>query len=113
MAVDDRRADIYGSWYREIQQIRRIVREDAAVDIVMVDSDARDIAVFAGAALAPRDCRYFAGWDAYVRRKRADFLLDSRAANAIAGQPPGVAAATVVIDSRRDPPIRMMARGGR
>jgi len=95
---DDRRAFVYGEWYREVQRIRASVPENASVDIVMADADARDVAVFAGAALAPRDCRFFAGWDAFRRRERALFLHDARAVNAPSAAPPPAANVVLVVE---------------
>jgi hypothetical protein len=68
----------------------------ATVDIVMLGPGARESAVFLGAELAPRDVRFFDGWEAWRARRRAVFMNDPRAANAAPGPPPGPA--TVVLE---------------
>jgi hypothetical protein len=96
-----------GSWYVTIAEVRRRVPASGSVDFVMLTPEGRDVAVFAGAALAPRDCRFFSGWDDWRARRRATFFQDERAANAPPGPPPGAASCVVLVDGRLDPPLRI------
>jgi hypothetical protein len=106
--IEERRLKQYGSWYASAQQLRGTTPADATIDFVMVTPAARDIAVLAGSELQPRDVRFFEGWDAWKRRKRADFLLDERAANAAPGPLPGPARFIVAVDPSSDPPLRIV-----
>ena len=88
-----------------------IAREVAAadsIDLVMTSDSERDLAVFTGALLAPREIRYFAGMEAWRLRQRAIFFHDSSSANAPNVVPPGRAAVTVVLDQRREPPYTIL-----
>jgi hypothetical protein len=69
----------------------------ATVDIVMLSPRARESAVFLGAELAPRDVRFFDGWEAWRARRRAAFMNDPRAVNAAPGPPPGRPALVIEI----------------
>lgn len=102
-----RRRIAFGPWHGVVEEVRRRVAESGSVDFVLLTPEGRDVAVFAGAALAPRDCRYFDGWDDWRARRRAIFFHDARAANAPAGPPPGAASLVVVVDGRLDPPLRI------
>lgn len=102
-----RRRVVLGSWHAVVEEVRGRVPESGAIDFVMVTPEGRDVAVFAGAALAPRDCRYFDGWDDWRARRRAVFFHDDRAANAAPGPAPGEADLVVVVDGRIDPPLRI------
>lgn len=84
--------------------IAREVSAANSIDLVMTSGDERDLAVFTGALLAPREVRYFAGMEAWRLRQRAIFFHDSSSANAPTTEPPPRAAVTVVLDQRREPP---------
>ncbi|HYC60009.1 MAG TPA: hypothetical protein VEK79_10650 [Thermoanaerobaculia bacterium] len=88
--------------------IAREVAGAHSVDLVMTSASERDLAVFTGALLAPREIRYFAGMDAWRLRQRAIFFHDSSSANAPNPLPPGRAAVTVVLDQRREPPYSIL-----
>lgn len=105
--ADARRAALLGDWYSSVQGLRRTVPENAAVDIVMLTPAARDIAVLAGTALFPRDCRFFDGWDAWQRRSPAIFIHDARAVNAPAGAKPPRGDVLLTADPQRRPPLRL------
>lgn len=107
-SADERRRIVLGSWYAVVDEVRRRVPEGGSVDIVMPSPDARDVAVFAGAGLAPRDCRFFSGWDDWRARRRATFVHDARGANAPAGPAPGPASCVIVAEPRLDPPLRIV-----
>jgi hypothetical protein len=100
-----RRATIFGWQSKIADEVAARTGPDDPVDLVMADPGARDLAVFAGAFLAPRPVRFFDGIEAWRRRERAMFLHDDRAANAPDRHPPGPAALTMVIDTHRDPPF--------
>jgi hypothetical protein len=106
---DERRATLFGDWYRDVLTLRRSIPPHEAVDFVMTKPPARDIAVLAGAELGPRDVRFFDGWDAWRARKRADFLHDARAANAIPAPPPSVARYVVAVDPDARPRLKLVA----
>jgi hypothetical protein len=91
--------------------IARDVAAADSVDIVMTSDNERDLAVFTGAFLAPREIRYFAGMDAWRLRQRAIFFHDDSSANAPNAVPPGRAAVTVVLDQRREPPYSILGAG--
>lgn len=84
--------------------IAREVASAKSVDLVMTSGDERDLAVFTGALLAPREIRYFSGMEAWRLRQRAIFFHDSTSANAPNIAPPPRADVTVVLDQRREPP---------
>lgn len=84
--------------------IAREVAGAKSVDLVMTSNHERDLAVFTGALLAPREIRYFSGMDAWRLRQRAIFFHDDTSANAPNQVPPPRADVTVVLDQRRDPP---------
>ena len=84
--------------------IAREVQGARSIDFVMTSDNERDLAVFTGALLAPREIRYFSGMDAWRRRERAIFFRDNTSANAPNPAPPSRADVTVVLDQRREPP---------
>jgi len=98
-SVADRKRIAYGAWVPVAEEIRARVPPGGSVDVVMLTPHARETAVFAGAELAPRDVRFFDGWEAWRARRRATFFHDARAANAPAGPVPGAASLVVTIDS--------------
>jgi hypothetical protein len=106
-SAEARRRVSCGPWYETIVEVRRRVPASGSVDFVMLTPEGRDVVVFAGAALAPRDCRFFSGWDDWRARRRATFFHDERAANAAPGPPPGAASCVVLVDGRLDPPLRI------
>jgi hypothetical protein len=103
---DVRRSAMWGTWYGVARQIAR-TPESTTVDIVMATPDARDVAVFAGASLAPRTCHYFQGWESWRRRDPAVFFHDRDAANDLASS---VTRGDVVLfaDPRLEPPLRIV-----
>jgi len=106
-SAEARRRITLGSWYVTIAEVRHLVPASGSVDFVMLTPEGRDVAVFAGAALAPRDCRFFSGWEDWRARRRATFFHDERAANAPQGPPPGAASCVVLVDGHLDPPLRI------
>jgi hypothetical protein len=98
LTMEERRSTLFGPWYGNVQKLKQTIPPSAAVDFVMVRSEARDLAVLSGALLQPRDCRYFQGWDGWRRRQRVEFLLDARAANAPPGPPPAAASFVILVD---------------
>lgn len=103
----ERQRAVYGPAYGMAEEIRRRAGDSDAVDFVMLTPEARDLAVFTGALVAPRPVRFFLGEDAWRRRERATFFHDARAANAPPGAPPGRAAVVVLVDPRATPPMRV------
>lgn len=83
-----------------LEEVRGRVPSDGSVDIVMLSGDASQSAVFAGVALAPRDVRFFSGWDDWRARRRAIFFRDARAANAAEGPPPAAATIVLTVDGQ-------------
>lgn len=106
LTFESRRARWFGKWYPAVAQLRNDIPETATVDFVLLRPEARDIAVLGAAELQPRDVRLFDGWDAWRKRERAILLHDDRAANAVAGAPPGVAQYVVIVDPQIEPPLR-------
>lgn len=105
LSMAQRRAELFGNWYADAMQLQAALPRNASIDFVMLTPAARDVAVLAGAALQPRDCRFFDGWDAWRARRRYAFLRDARAANAAPGPPPGPADAVVVVDAAAEHPL--------
>jgi len=105
LPMEQRRAELFGNWYADALRLQREVPSTKSIDFVMLTPAARDVAVLAGATLQPRDCRYFDGWDAWRARRRAEFLHDARAANAVPGPPPGPADVVVVVDAAAEHPL--------
>ena len=105
LPMERRRVELFGNWYADAVRLQREVSPTKSIDFVMLTPAARDVAVLAGAALQPRDCRYFDGWDAWRARRHAEFLHDARAANAVAGPPPAPADVVVVVDAAEEHPL--------
>ena len=105
LPMKQRRVELFGNWYADAVRLQREVSPTKSIDFVMLTPAACDVAVLAGAVLQPRDCRYFDGWDAWRARRRAEFLHDARAANAVPGPPPGPAAVVVVVDAAAEHPL--------
>ncbi|HEV2721561.1 MAG TPA: hypothetical protein VG323_16180 [Thermoanaerobaculia bacterium] len=99
LPMEQRRAELFGGWYADAMTLRRETPPTASIDFVMLTPAARDAAILAGAALQPRDCRYFDGWEAWRVRRRAEFVHDARAVNAAPGPPPGPADVVVAVDA--------------
>lgn len=108
LTMEERRRTLFGTWHDEAMALRADIPQSASVDLVMLRPEARDIAVLAGALLYPRDVRYFDGWDAWRKRRRAQFFHDARAANAAPAPPPRKAAVTVVVDPGASPAFRVV-----
>jgi len=105
LPMEQRRVELFGNWYADAVRLQGEVSPTKSIDFVMLTPAARDVAVLAGATLQPRDCRYFDGWDAWRARRRAEFLHDARAANAVPGPPPGPADVVVVVDAAAEHPL--------
>jgi len=108
MPRDQRRAVLFGSWDASARRLAASIPADAAVDMVMVVPESRDLAVLGGAILQPRDCRFFDGWDGWRARRRAEFFHDARAANAPNAVPPPAARYVVAVDPREATPFRLV-----
>lgn len=105
---EERRASLFAPWYAEVVDLRNDVPRHASIDLVMISPRTRDVAVLAGPLLQPRDVRYFDGFADWQARRRAVFLHDDKAANAIPGPPPGPADVTVVVDVDSTPMFRVV-----
>lgn len=103
--MEERRAELFGGWYADAMRLRAETPPNASIDFVMLTPAARDAAILAGAALQPRDCRYFDGWEAWRARRRAEFVHDARAVNAPPGPPPGPADVVVAVDAAAEHPL--------
>jgi hypothetical protein len=79
---------VYGEWFGVAQQLEASLPANEPVDIIMTAPNAWGVAVFTGAALAPRPCRFFLGEDNWRGRVRAPFVHDPRGVNAPPGPPP-------------------------
>lgn len=100
----ERRVMVLG-WPERIGSELQKLDSNEPVDFVMLDPDARDLAVFTAARIAPRPVRLFEGRAAWEQRTPALLFRDDRAANAVPAPPTSKAATIVFIDSRRQPPM--------
>jgi len=106
--MEDRRRMLFGPWYAEVLDIGNRVPVSGTVDLVMQTPAARDIAVLAGPLFQPRDVRYYDGMQDFHARRRARFLHDEHASNAIPGPPPPEASITVLVDPSARPHFQVM-----
>jgi len=75
--VDARREEVWGRWYADV----RAIPPNASVDVVMANPQARDNAVFAATALAPRVVFIYDSMDARQRLQPAKLYVDPVAVN--------------------------------
>jgi hypothetical protein len=109
LAMEQRKASLFGAWYVEARALRDSLPPGATVDFVMTDGAAGDIAVLAAAELQPHDVRFFEGWDAWRARERAIFLRDEKAANAPNLTPPALSDVVVAVSGSSVPHLRVVS----
>lgn len=87
----ERRPLVLGEWYREAEEVRAATEPGTPIDLVIRSEGDLLFAEMAETGLHLRDCRTFAGWEAWRRRERIRFHPDPRSVNQAPGPPPGPA----------------------
>lgn len=108
--VPERKVFLIGAWVRDVERLRRATPAGSSIDLVMIGPEARDLAVLSAAMLQPRDCRIFAGWEAWRKRERAHFLQGTQSANAPPGLATPPAQVVVALDVSDAQPFRAVER---